>query len=180
MGVSHKEATAFSEGDTATWKHLKAAVLGAVGGYQAVLDSSRLADLVPRLNSAPLELRGYAYEGAAMGLTGLDCFLPWKSRLKEHMAGPGAPHIYTVHIGAGEAFGSPAPQARAVYRTVRRWRAPLAGDGWLRLPQGVLRPQARVDEQVIPARRCRLQKSANRWSGTGLRNAVTPAVSAIL
>ena len=93
LGVSQKEATAFSEGNTQTWKHLEAAVLAAIEGYHATLDGSKFEVLVPRLNKVPLELRGYAYEGAAMGLTGLDCLLPWKRRLQAYMAGPGSPGL---------------------------------------------------------------------------------------
>jgi enediyne biosynthesis protein E3 len=104
MGVSHKKATSFSKGNTEAWKHLETVVLTALEGYHATLDSSKLEVLVPRLDMVPLEMRSYAYEGAAMGLTGLDCMLPWKKRLQAYMAGPGAPHIYMVHIGVGEAL----------------------------------------------------------------------------
>src|SRR5947207_1549384 len=85
LGVPLKEATAVSEGDSPTWKQLETAVLAAIEGYHATLDSSTFADLVPRLNTVALELRSYAYEGAAMGLTGLDCVLPWKKRLRAYM-----------------------------------------------------------------------------------------------
>ena len=103
IGVPDSEALAFSHGDSPRWKHLETVVLTAVGGYHAVLDGHRLGDLVPVLDRTPLELRGYAYEGAAMGLTGMDCFLPG-SRFTAYLEGPGSPHVYMVHIGAGEAL----------------------------------------------------------------------------
>lgn len=103
MGVSDAQATAFSPGGSPTWEHLEQGVLAAVGGYRAVLDSSRTADLVPRLQAAPGELRGYAYEGAAMGLTVLDCSFPG-TRLPGYLTGAGADHVYMAHIGAGEAL----------------------------------------------------------------------------
>ncbi len=104
MGVPPTKATAFSRGDTARWKHLEAVVLTALEGYHLTLDSSRFEVLIPRLDAIALDMRSYAYEGAAMGLMGLDSMLPWKKRLQTYMAGPGAPHIYMVHIGAGEAL----------------------------------------------------------------------------
>jgi hypothetical protein len=104
VGVSHKEATSFSEGNSKTWQHLETAVLAAIGGYHATLEDSRLEILVPRLNEVEPELRGYAYEGAAIGLTGLDCLMPWKKRLQEFLDGPGSSHTYMIHIGAGEAL----------------------------------------------------------------------------
>src|SRR5205823_3969338 len=104
VGVSQKEATSFSEGNSRTWQHLETAVLAAVEGYHATLDSSKFEVLVPRLNAVEPALRGFAYEGAAMGLTGMDCFLPWKKRLQAFIDGFGSAHIYMLHIGAGEAL----------------------------------------------------------------------------
>lgn len=104
IGVSHQEATSFSKGDSEKWRLLEKVVFSAIGGYHATLDSSRFEKFVPQLEKVELEFRGYAYEGAAMGLTGLDCILPWKNRLQAYIDGPGSPHIYMVHIGAGEAL----------------------------------------------------------------------------
>lgn len=150
IGVSDEEAKAFSEGNTETWKHLETAVLAAVGGYHAVLDGSRLADLVPRLNKVPIELRGYAYEGAAIGLTGLDCFMPWKARLREYMAGPGAEHIYMVHIGAGEALArlhrKPVPFIDRLEDRVLCW---LVMDGY-GFYSGFFASQRHVRGQAVP------------------------------
>jgi len=104
MGVPPEKAISFSQGNSAPWKHLEAVVLTALEGYHLTLDSSKFEVLIPRLDEIPLEMRSYAYEGAAMGLTGLDLMFPWKRRLRAYIAGPGAPHIYMVHIGAGEAL----------------------------------------------------------------------------
>jgi len=151
MGVPDREATRFSRGDTPTWRHLETVVRTAVSGYHAVLDGSRLEDLVPRLDRTPLELRGYAYEGAAMGLTGLDCFLPGRSRLRKYMEGPGRPHIYMVHIGAGEALArlrrKPEPFLRRLPDPALRW---LVLDGY-GFHEGFFKPRRYVEEQRIPA-----------------------------
>jgi hypothetical protein len=151
LGVSQQEATSFSEGNTKTWKQLEAAVLAAIEGYHATLDSSTFEVLVPRLNAVALELRGYAYEGAAMGLTGLDCMLPWKKRLRAYMAGPGAAHIYMVHIGAGEALArlrrKPEPFIARLHDRVLCW---LVMDGY-GFHEGFFSRRRSVDEQKVPA-----------------------------
>lgn len=150
MGVSPKKATSFSKGNTQAWKHLEMVVLTALEGYHATLDSSKLEMLVPQLNMVPLELRSYAYEGAAMGLTGLDCILPWKKRLRDYMAGPGVPHIYMVHIGAGEALAllhrKPEPFIARLQDRVLCW---LVMDGY-GFHKGFFSRRRYVDNQMIP------------------------------
>jgi enediyne biosynthesis protein E3 len=150
MGVSYKEATSFSEGNSPIWHHLETAVLSAIEGYHATLDSSRFEVLVPRLNTIEIGLRGYAYEGAAMGITGLDCVLPWQQRLKAYMAGPGAPHIYMVHIGAGEALArlrrKPEPFIARLENRVLCW---LVMDGY-GFHEGFFSRRRYIDEQAVP------------------------------
>lgn len=73
-------------------------------GYDAALEENDLAVLAKRLNSIERELSGFAFEGAAMGLTLLDSLTPWnKGRLLKFIAGPGAPHVYMIHVGSGWA-----------------------------------------------------------------------------
>ena len=150
LGVSHKKATSFSRGGTEAWEHLETVVLTALEGYHATLDSSRLEKLIPRLNMVPLEMRSYAYEGAAMGLTGLDCMLPWKKRLQPYIAGPGAPHIYMVHIGVGEALAllrrNPEPFIARLEDRVICWLV-MEGYGF---HKGFFLRHRYVDEQAIP------------------------------
>lgn len=151
MGVPDAEITAFLGGDTPAWQHLERAVRSAVGGYHAVLDSSRLDDLVPRLDATPNALRGYTYEGAAMGLTGLDCFVPGSTRFADYLAGPAAPHAYMAHIGAGEALARlrrrPEPFLARLSDPVLRW---LVMDGY-GFHEGFFKPQRHVVEQRVPA-----------------------------
>lgn len=151
LGVPRRLATAFSAGDTPTWRHLERAVLAAVGGYDEVLRSSRIADLGVRLDRRPTELRGYAHEGAAMALTALDCVLTRRSRFTEFLAGPGAPHVYMVHIGAGEALARlrrrPEPFVAALPDRVLCW---LVLDGY-GFHQGFFARRRYVDRQRVPA-----------------------------
>lgn len=150
FGVSYEQATSFCDGSTEAGKQLRTAVLSALEGYHAVLDGSKLGALVPRLEAVPLELRGYAYEGAAMGLTGLDCMLPWKNRLAEYIAGPAAPHIYMAHIGAGEALARlrrrPEPFIARLSDRVLCW---LVMDGY-GFHEGFFSRRRYVDEQALP------------------------------
>ncbi len=150
MGVSDAEAMAFSRGDSPEWQHLETVVHTAVGGYHAVLESHRLGDLVPLLDRTPLELRGYAYEGAAMGLAGMDCFLPGR-RFDAYLRGPGSPHVYMVHIGAGEALARlrrrPEPFLRRLPHPALRW---LVMDGY-GFHEGFFKPRRHVDQQQVPA-----------------------------
>jgi hypothetical protein len=61
--------------------------------------------IAARLETAPWEYRGFAYEGASMALTILDGMLPaGGKRLDRFVAGPAAHQIYTAHVGAGWAM----------------------------------------------------------------------------
>jgi hypothetical protein len=74
-------------------------------GYHAALEDTAPDRLVLRLNAAPIEVRGFAFEGAAMALALLDQLTPWhRDRLVRFLSGPGAAHVYMVHIGAGWAL----------------------------------------------------------------------------
>lgn len=150
MGVPEAEITSFLGGDTEGWRHLERAVRSAVGGYHAVLDGSRLSDLVPRLDATPNDLRGYAYEGAAMGLTGLDCFIPGSTRFADYLAGPAAAHAYMAHIGAGEALARLGRRPEAFLSRladpVLRW---LVMDGY-GFHEGFFKPARHVVEQRVP------------------------------
>lgn len=76
-----------------------------VTGYHAALEDGAFTALAPKLNEVEAEFRGFAFEGAAMGLALLDYLTPWKRhRLQSFLNGPGDPHAYMVHIGAGWAL----------------------------------------------------------------------------
>jgi hypothetical protein len=76
-----------------------------VQGYHTALDENEPAALGSRLNTIEPEFRGFAFEGAAMGLALLDHLTPWKkSHLQLFLAGPGTAHTYMVHVGVGWAL----------------------------------------------------------------------------
>jgi hypothetical protein len=63
-------------------------------GYNAAVTEPGIAALTARLNEVDEELRGFAFEGAAMGLAVLDHVTPWsRGRWRTLAAGAGAPHI---------------------------------------------------------------------------------------
>lgn len=76
-----------------------------VEGYHAALADPQPAVLALQLDQADLEVRGFAYEGAAMALALLDRLTPWRrNRWETFLAGPGQPHIYMLHVGLGWVF----------------------------------------------------------------------------
>lgn len=102
-----------------------------LGGYHAVLEDDTQNGLAPALNSTDLELRGFAFEGAAMGLALLDFLTPWRrTRIREFLGGAGDAHAYMVHVGIGWLW------ARIPFGFRRRQKKldPLYGwlalDGW--------------------------------------------------
>jgi hypothetical protein len=61
--------------------------------------------LSTRLHTVDTELRGFAFEGAAMALTLLDHLMPNnRGRFHRFLHGEGAPHSYMLHVGAGWAM----------------------------------------------------------------------------
>jgi hypothetical protein len=74
-------------------------------GYLAALEEDALEALILRLSATEADLRGFAYEGAAMGLALLDLLMPWSTnRLGSFLEGPGSAHAYMAHVGVGWAL----------------------------------------------------------------------------
>lgn len=149
LGASPKEATAFRKGDSATWKHLEKVSITVIEGYNLVLDDSTFEVLAPRLNAIEDEFRGFAYEGAGMGLMAMDFALPWKQRLQAFVHGPGAAHIYPVYIGAGLAM------ARLHMRPERRLSRLDPVVGWMALDgygfhEGFFSQRRTLEEKTVP------------------------------
>src|SRR5262249_52006395 len=74
-------------------------------GYHAGMETDDCSELANLLESVELAFRGFAYEGAAMAWTLLDHMTPWsRRRFQTLQNGPGNPHRYMIHVGAGWAF----------------------------------------------------------------------------
>ena len=108
LGISSREVTlarrGFRGGDFGTWRRLEDVGMCFLHGYHAALEASDLDDLTPRLEAVRREDWGFAYEGAAMGLTMRDRLSPWsRPLLPAFLDGPGMDHAYMVHVGIGWA-----------------------------------------------------------------------------
>jgi len=74
-------------------------------GYHAALEETEFIALARRLETVEPDLRGFAFEGSAMGLALLDCFTPWrKDRWRTFTERLAEPHIYMMHVGLGWAL----------------------------------------------------------------------------
>ena len=109
FGISSEEATfacrGFREGDAGACQRLEKIGYTFLEGYHAALDDTRPDSLALALDLTEEDFRGFAFEGAAMALALLDLLTPWhKKRLQAFLAGPGAAHVYMVHVGAGWAL----------------------------------------------------------------------------
>jgi hypothetical protein len=126
-----------------------------LSGYHAALEEDDINTLGHRLHCIESELAGFAFEGAAMALTLLDGLMPWRlnspeARLATFLRGPGAAHIYMMHVGVGWALARLPWPARWPPRwldLLLRW---LAVDGY-GFHQGYFDWQHTIKAQARPA-----------------------------
>jgi hypothetical protein len=146
------ERRGFRGGDARSRSRLEAIGAAFLDGHHAALMAPRVTDLARALESMEGELRGFAYEGAAMGLTLLDALTPWRrNRWAEFLAGPAEPHTYMAHVGAGWARARlPGDPGRMLegYEPLLRW---LVVDGW-GFHDGYFHWRRAIDDQQVPAR----------------------------
>ena len=134
LGISPEEATfgkrGFRGGDEKARARLERIGATFLEGYHTALEADD-ASLGSQLNTIEAEWRGFAFEGAAMGLALIDFMSPWKTnRLHSFLRGPGAAHVYMIHVGAGWALARlPVRPERFIKRldSLLRW---LAIDGY--------------------------------------------------
>lgn len=100
------ERLGFHQGDATTVRRLESFGKTFIRGYNLAISIAPLDELARRLDEqVELELRGFAYEGAAMGLALLDRMTPWRaSALSAFINGPARAHALVAYIGAGWAF----------------------------------------------------------------------------
>ena len=102
-----------------------------MGGYHAALEHGTAKALAAALEGVCGELRGFAYEGAAMGLALRDSLTPWPvNRLGEFLAGAGDAHTYMVHVGVGWVWARLAWSRRRIKGRLEPLLCWLAYDGW--------------------------------------------------
>jgi hypothetical protein len=100
-----------------------------IGGYNAALEASDLADVLRYISAIPQSHRGFAVEGAAMGIAVADILPFRKSWFPEYLQSVEHDFTYLAHVGAGWALAR-VPWCRrrilASLDPVHRW---LAFDG---------------------------------------------------
>jgi hypothetical protein len=109
LGLSTAEASFAKRGFVASEENarhrLEQIGVTFLSGYHAALEETGFSSLARRLANVEIDLRGFAFEGAAMGLALLDCFTPWrKDRWRTFTGQVAKPHIYMMHVGLGWAL----------------------------------------------------------------------------
>jgi enediyne biosynthesis protein E3 len=100
-------------------------------GYHAALRHRASAALTARLEATDPELRGFGYEGAAMGLALLDTLTPWRPRrVTRFLTGAGDAHAYMIHVGVGWVWARFPFGFRRFRRRLDPLLSWLAFDGW--------------------------------------------------
>lgn len=121
-----------------------------VRGYNMSLVEDDLRTLAGELDLVDPEFRGFAFEGAAMGLTLLDYLsIGNRGRFQSFLDGPGQAHPYMLHVGAGWALARlPLNVSRLLSRL-----DPLLG--WLALDgygfhEGYFRWKRSFEKRAVP------------------------------
>lgn len=109
LGLSPTEASfakrGFVAGRDDARQRLEQIGVTFLSGYHAALEETEFIQLARRLETVEADLRGFAFEGAAMGLALLDCFTPWqKNRWRTFTERFATTHIYMMHVGLGWAL----------------------------------------------------------------------------
>ena len=156
LGLSPAEASfakrGFIAGEDEARLRLERIGLTFLSGYHAALEETGFVQLARRLAIVETDLRGFAYEGAAMGLALLDCVTLWqKDRWRTFTGHLAKPHIYMMHVGLGWAL---ARLRRSVTSQLARLDPLL---GWLVVDgygfhEGYFNWPEYIGRQAVPSR----------------------------
>ena len=123
-----------------------------LSGYHLALEQGTPTGLATKLNLVEPDWRGFAFEGAAMGLALLDRLTPWRAdRITQFLRGAGDAHAYMVHVAVGWVWARwPFGFRKTAQRLdpLLRW---LAFDGW-GFHEGFFHWPKYIDGQVRPKR----------------------------
>jgi hypothetical protein len=156
LGLSPAEASfarrGFIAGEEEARLRLEQIGITFLSGYHAALEETGFVPLAHRLASVDTELRGFAFEGAAMGLALLDCCTPWrKDRWRTFTERLAEPHIYMMHVGLGWALARLRRRVAPHFvqlDPLLRW---LVIDGY-GFHEGYFAWPRYVEQQAMPAR----------------------------
>ncbi|MGB5772891.1 MAG: DUF1702 family protein, partial [Crocosphaera sp.] len=104
--ISPEEATFSKRGFLTTnpkiQQHLEAIGKTFLQGYEIAIAFNDPSRVIGQLNCIEAEYRGFAFEGAAMGLALLDRLTPWNcTRIEQFLRDEGQNHIYMTYVGIG-------------------------------------------------------------------------------
>ena len=164
LGRVPKILTRMVQSDTRAAHHLENIFLIVVEHFRVALEDSNFRVLVPRLNAVEPELRGFAYEGAGMGLALLDIIFPWKKRCscrKSRTSAPSSSGCERSCAARGRCASSSSmpegagPPARWRKMAIRSWPATcstIPTSVWV-MRHGCATRQARTLPACEPAQR---------------------------
>jgi hypothetical protein len=135
FGLSPEQASftrrRFRGGSGGMRQRLETAGGAFVKGYNLALKHGRPGVAIEDLNSIEPELRGFAFEGAAMAFALLDWMTPWRrDRMREFISGVGSSHIYMLHVGVGWVWARLPINLRTAKARLDPLLGWLAFDGW--------------------------------------------------
>lgn len=146
------EARGFEPVSPAAQAALEGHAAHFVLGFNEAIRAVDVADLEAPLGALPPEQRGFAYEGAGMGLAVLDLFTPGsRDRLARLLEGHGKPHVYEIHGGAGWSLARLRLRPRNRLPALEPFLRSCAIDGY-GFHEGAFRPKPYVFRQVRPRR----------------------------
>lgn len=155
VGVVFREASIarrLSGGEGRLGQRRAEVVEAFLAGCHAALEEPGGERLLRRLEGVAPGLRGFAFEGAGLGLTVCDLLTAgWSQHFRRFVSGPGQPHAYMMHVGAGFTLGrSPLPAGPLLRRLdpCFRWAVP-DGCGFY---EGLARAPLRVARRRPPRR----------------------------
>jgi len=156
LGIDPAEATFARRGFAGAGEarqRLETVGTAFLAGYHAALERAGDPDALPAaLGRVDAELRGFAYEGAAMAVALLDALMPWRRpRFAAFVRGAGAPHVYMLHVGAGWALARLRRPLRGVPAGMDPLLGWLAADGY-GFHEGYFHPWRTVGAGAVPDR----------------------------
>lgn len=152
------ESRGFPAPRSAATERLEAIPQSVICGFEWGIEARDQWEVERRLDMVEPELRGFAYEGAAMACTVRDAMRGGRgTRARDLLLGPGHRHIFLTYIGIGFAMARlPRPAWKKVipdlsgspYHPTMSW---LAVDGY-GFDRAYFHTRRWVDEQYVPAR----------------------------
>ncbi|SFB25314.1 Protein of unknown function [Amycolatopsis marina] len=150
------ESRGFPGSDSIAAAELDRIPQSVVCGFEWGIEAPELWEIERRLDMVEPELRGFAYEGAAMACSILDAMaIRGRQRTRELLVGPGKQHIFLTYIGIGFAMarlprrlwkGILPDLAESPYHPTMSW---LAVDGY-GFDRAYFDTRRWVDAQFVP------------------------------